>query len=147
MEKLTNDYYSRVKAQFTSYIGIVIKNASINFKKKQQTLQFIESEYTDKVIKDISLSLNGDVSFFDSFEKHYSYEQLENYFSNYYIYSSVKKSPIQQKQILYYRIIKNYSYKRIALFFNTSEANIRNIKSRAIKNIKNNIKENEYNER
>ena len=147
MEKLTNDYYSRVKAQFTSYIGIVIKNASINFKKKQQTLQFIESEYTDKVIKDISLSLNGDVSFFDSFEKHYSYEQLENYFSNYYIYSSVKKLPIQQKQILYYRSIKNYSYKRIALFFNTSEANIRNIKSRAIKNIKNNIKENEYNER
>lgn len=147
MEKITNDYYSRVKAQFTSYIGIVIKNASINFKKKQQTLQSIESEYNDKVIKDISLSLNGDVSFFDSFEKHYSYEQLENYFSDYHIYSSVRKLPIQQKQILYYRIIKNYSYKRIALFFNTSEANIRNIKSRAIKNIKNNIKENDYNER
>ena len=64
MEKFLNDsYYQQVRAKFTSFISIVIKNASINFKKKNARIHFSETEYNDENLKDTSLSI-GNVSFF-----------------------------------------------------------------------------------
>lgn len=139
--QLNNDYFTQVKASFTSYINVVIKNASINFKKKNGFSTFIELEYNDKTLEDISLLSNSDISFFCSIEENYSYIELENYFSSHELYSIVKKLPICYKKVLYYKFVKNYNYKLIATLMKTSEANIRNIKSRAIKKIKNSIKE------
>ncbi len=45
-----------------------------------------------------------------------------------------------QKQILYYKYIKDYDYDQIALIMKKSESNIRNMRSRIIKKIKNNLK-------
>lgn len=139
-KKINDNYYSQVKASFTSYISIVIKNASINYKKKKKMLESIELEYNDKTIEDISLLSNSDMSFFNSFEKKYSYEQLENYFSNCTLYTIIKQLSITQKKILYYRVIKDYSYEQIALIMEISESNIRNIKHRTIRKIKSKIK-------
>lgn len=139
MEKnLDSNYFSQLKASFTTYINIVIKNASINYKKK--SLKFIELEYNDHILKDISLSSIRDISFFDSSEENYSYEHLENYFSNYTLYKIIKNLSVCQKQVLYYKAIKNYDYAQIAILMKTSEANIRNIKSRTIKKIKDSLK-------
>ena len=99
------DYYSQVKIRFTSFINVVIRNASINYKRKNTILK--EKEIQDvNSLKDTFLSSDGDVSFFDVIENDYNYKHLENYFSDSIVYMAVKQLNEIQKKILYYRILK-----------------------------------------
>ena len=139
MKNNTNDNYF-TKASFTNYINKVIKNSSINFKKKKRKLEETEVEYYNQIIEDMSFSHNQYISFFDDFEKDYQYDQLENYISNTELHNIIKNLSNFQKQILYYKYIKDYDYDQIALIMKKSESNIRNMRSRIIKKIKNNLK-------
>ena len=139
MKNNTNDNYF-TKASFTNYINKVIKNSSINFKKKKRKLEETEVEYDNQIIEDMSFSNNKYISFFDDFEKDYQYDQLENYISNTELHNIIKNLSNFQKQILYYKYIKDYDYDQIALIMKKSESNIRNMRSRIIKKIKNNLK-------
>ena len=139
MKNNTNDNYF-TKASFTNYINKVIKNSSINFKKKKRKLEETEVEYDNQIIEDMSFSHNKYISFFDYFEKDYQYDQLENYISNTELHNIIKNLSNFQKQILYYKYIKDYDYDQIALIMKKSESNIRNMRSRIIKKIKNNLK-------
>ena len=53
MKNNTNDNYF-TKASFTNYINKVIKNSSINFKKKKRKLEETEVEYDNQIIEDMS---------------------------------------------------------------------------------------------
>lgn len=140
------DYYSQVKIRFTSFINVVIRNASINYKRKNTILK--EKEIQDvNSLKDTFLSSDGDVSFFDVIENDYNYKHLENYFSDSIVYMAVKQLNEIQKKILYYRILKKYSYKTIANLLNISEANVRNTKLRTIKKVNEFIERRKSNER
>ena len=139
MKNNTNDNYF-TKASFTNYINKVIKNSSINFKKKKRRLEDTEVEYDNQIIEDMSFSHNKYISFFDDFENDYQYDQLENYISNTELHNIIKNLSNFQKQILYYKYIKDYDYDQIALIMKKSESNIRNMRSRIIKKIKNNLK-------
>lgn len=139
MKNNTNDNYF-TKASFTNYINKVIKNSSINFKKKKRKLEETEVEYDNQIIEDMPFSHNKYISFFDDFEKDYQYDQLENYISNTELHNIIKNLSNFQKQILYYKYIKDYDYDQIALIMKKSESNIRNMRSRIIKKIKNNLK-------
>ena len=139
MKNNTNDNYF-TKASFTNYTNKVIKNSSINFKKKKRKLEETEVEYDNQIIEDMSFSHNKYISFFDDFEKDYQYDQLENYISNTELHNIIKNLSNFQKQILYYKYIKDYDYDQIALIMKKSESNIRNMRSRIIKKIKNNLK-------
>lgn len=57
MKNNTNDNYF-TKASFTNYINKVIKNSSINFKKKKRKLEETEVEYDNQIIEDMSFSHN-----------------------------------------------------------------------------------------
>lgn len=134
------DYYSQVKIRFTSFINVVIKNASINYKRKNNILKEKEIQDVNQNLKDTFLSCDGDVSFFNTLENDYNYKCLENYFSDSIVYMAVKQLNGIQKKILYYRILKKYSYKTIAKLLNISEANVRNTKLRTIKKVNEFIK-------
>lgn len=62
MKNNTNDNYF-TKASFTNYINKVIKNSSINFKKKKRKLEETEVEYYNQIIEDMSFSHNKYISF------------------------------------------------------------------------------------
>lgn len=62
MKNNTNDNYF-TKASFTNYINKVIKNSSINFKKKKRKLEETEVEYDNQIIEDMSFSHNKYISF------------------------------------------------------------------------------------
>ena len=71
MKNNTNDNYF-TKASFTNYINKVIKNSSINFKKKKRKLEETEVEYDNQIIEDMSFSHNKYISFFWWFWKRLS---------------------------------------------------------------------------
>lgn len=130
------DYYEQVRIRFTSFITTVIKNTAINYKKRISNKTNHEIEYNENIKEESSLQKEL-TSFFS---EHYSATNLENYFSNEEHYNTIKKLSKTQKEVLYYRYIKNLKYSEISKIMRIAENNVRAINSRALIKIRKGLK-------
>lgn len=130
------DYYEQVRIRFTSFITTVIKNTAINYKKRISNRINHEIEYNENIKEESSLQKEL-TSFFS---EHYSATKLENYFSNEEHYNTIRKLSKTQKEVLYYRYIKNLKYSEISKIMRIAENNVRAINSRALIKIRKGLK-------
>lgn len=84
----------------------------------------ISSSYTEEDFNDIDVNA----------------EHLEKAFTNKKYYLAMKPLHLEEKQVLYYSIVKNYPLSRISKIMNLSKNEILKLKEKAITNFKKNLK-------
>jgi len=131
------NYFEKTRIEFTGFIKAVIRNASIDYKRK--LLKSIEHEISVADFSNIPKELLSydDNSFL--LEKDITYSNIENLFTNEKYYRAMKKLSDREKLVLYLTVIEEQKAEQVAKVMNTTKENIWQIKSRAIKNFLNSL--------
>ncbi len=126
-----------LKASFTKYINLVIRNTAINYFKKKRYRQSKETNLNE--IINVPLSENDDGTIFLS-KNEISYSDLEKIFSNHDYFNAMKSLTNKQKLVLYLTAVENYSSVEIAKILNISETTVRTTLYKAKEKFKKNLK-------
>jgi len=131
------DYFAKIKMEFTAYIKTVIQNASTDYKRKLLKMLEHEISVTDFTSLPKELLSYDDSSFL--LNEDITYTNIENLFANEKYYRAMKRLSDKEKLVLYLTVVEEKSAEQVAETMNTTRENIRQIKSRAIKNFLNSL--------
>lgn len=117
------------RISFTAFITKIIKNTSINYKKKKNYILKKEMYFSNELEIEGTIKIEEN-QLEESIEK-INYLKLEEVFTKKEYYKAMKSLADKEKLVLYLSIIKKIPLKKIANLLKTNENNISKIKYRA----------------